>query len=105
MSLYDFFFPEQASASHLRRMVNQQDRQARMNRIQNQNQSNIEERVSELESDLGMVTLVLASLLETANENGAVSREDIKKIIDELDVLDGFRDGKLHAGFLRKWSR
>ena len=105
MSLYDFFFPEQASASHLRRMANQQDRQARMNRIQEQSQSNIEDRVTELENDLGMVTLVLASLLEAANNNGAVSREDIKKIIDELDVLDGFRDGRLHPGFLRKWSR
>ena len=105
MSLYDFFFPEQASASHLRRMANQQDRQARMNRVQEQSQSNIEERITELESDLGMVTLVLASLLEVANENGAVSRKDIKKIIDELDVLDGFRDGRLHPGFLRKWSR
>ena len=41
MSLYDFFFPEQASASHLHRMANQQDRQARMNRIQEQSQSNI----------------------------------------------------------------
>ncbi len=105
MSLYDFFFPEQASASHLRRMANQQDRQVRMNRIQEQSQYNIEERVTELESDLGMVTLVLASLLEAANNNGAVSREDIKKIIDELDVLDGFKDGRLPPGFLRKWSR
>ena len=105
MSLYDFFFPEQASASHLRRMANQQDHQTRMNQIQKQSQSNIEERITELESDLGMVTLVLASLLEVANNNGAVSREDIKKIIDELDVLDGFRDGRLHPGFLRKWSR
>ena len=105
MSLYDFFFPEQASASLLRRMANKQNLQARMNRIQEQSQSNIEERVTELESDLGMVTLVLASLLEAANNNGAVSREDIKKIIDELDVFDGFRDGKLHPGFLRKWSR
>jgi len=88
MSLYDFFFPEQASASHLRRMVNQHDRQQRRDRIQEQSQSNIEERLTELESDLGMVTLVLASLLETANNNGAVSREDIKKVIDELDVLE-----------------
>ena len=104
MSLYDFFFPEQAAASHLRRMANQQARQARMNRIERQGHSNIEERVTELESDLGMVTLVLAALLEAANDNGSVSREDIKRIVDELDVLDGFKDGKLNAGFLRKWA-
>ena len=51
-----------------------------------------------------MVTLVLAALLEAANDNGSVSRADIKRIVDELDVLDGFKDGKLNAGFLRKWA-
>ena len=105
MSLYDFFFPDQAAASHLRRMADRQERQARMDRIRNAGNANIEDRIDELESDLGMVTLVLASLLEAANDNGSVSRDQIKQIIDELDVLDGFKDGKLNAAFLRKWAR
>lgn len=105
MSLYDFFFPDQAAASHLRRMANKQEREARLDRIRDQGQANIEYRVDELENDLGIVSLVLASLLEAANDNGSISRDQIKQIIDELDVLDGFKDGRLNAAFLRKWAR
>ena len=105
MSLFDFFFPEQATASHLRRMANRQERQVRVDRIRDEGHSNIESRVGELERDLGIVSLVLASLLEAANDNGSISRDQIKQIIDELDVLDGFKNRQLSAAFLRKWAR
>ena len=99
------FSPIQATASHLRRMADRQERQSRIDRIHDQSQTNIESRVDELENDLGTVSLVLAALIEAANDNGSISREQIKKIIDELDVLDGFKDGRLNSAFLRKWSR
>lgn len=105
MSLFDFFFPEQAAASHLRRMADRQARNDRLNRtIDVGMSSNLEGRIEELERDVGILSLVLASVKEVANENGAVSREEIKQQIDDLDVLDGFKDGKLDAKFLRKWT-
>ena len=105
MSLFDFFFPEHAAASHLRRMADRQARADRRKQYQDARRDSLEERLEELDSDVGMLTLVLASLLETANEKGSISREEIKAKIDELDVLDGFRDGRLNATFLRKWAR
>ena len=105
MSLFDFFFPEQAAASHLRRMADRQARNDRINQMQRIGPpSNLEQRIEELERDVGILSLVMASVMEVANENGSISREEIKDQIDALDVLDGFKDGKLDARFLRKWT-
>ncbi|MFK7768054.1 MAG: hypothetical protein AB8B55_12595 [Mariniblastus sp.] len=104
MSLFEFMFPQQAAASHLRQIANRQKRDDRWNRIRETDQTHLENRVDELEHDMGVVALILASILDTANENGTISRDEIKRKIEELDVLDGFRDGRLHVGFLRKWT-
>jgi hypothetical protein len=105
MSIFDFMFPDQAAASHLRRMADRQARTDRLNLMRQNEQSMLEERINELDCDVGVLALVLASLLETANEKGTISREEIKEKIEELDILDGFRDGKLNASFLRKWGK
>ena len=105
MSMYDFFFPGQAAASHLRRMADRQAQEAWIKNNRDASGGNLENRVAELENDLGVVSLVLASLLEVANENGSISKEQIKTTIEEMDVLDGFKDGRLNAAFLRKWAK
>ncbi|MEL7499996.1 MAG: hypothetical protein AAFN77_20500 [Planctomycetota bacterium] len=104
MSLFDFFFPQQATASHLRDLKNQQARQARIDRFRENAQENLEQRVEQLERDMGELALVLASLIEVANENDSISREELKQQVDDLDIADGFRDGQLHVRYLRKWT-
>jgi hypothetical protein len=75
-----------------------------MRRIREAGVDNLEHRVEELEHDVGVVTLALAAILESANENGVISRDEIRTKISELDVLDGFRDGKLDVSVLRRWT-
>jgi len=104
MSLFDFLFPEQAAASHLRRMADRQALDDRRNRIRDRGAENLERRIEDLEHDIGVLSLALAAILETANENGVISRDEIRNKISELDVLDGFRDGKLDVSVLRKWT-
>ena len=111
MSLFDFFFPEQAQASHLRRLADQQHRSQRFNDLsdrQNQEQqfriAELEDRVLDLERDLGFVSLLLGSLLHTAHEKGVVTRADVCSALEKLDAHDGFKDGQLDIDSLRAWG-
>lgn len=116
MSLFDFFFPEQAQASHLRRLAEQQDwsrRQARRNDARAERESEardsrvteLEGRVQELERDLGFVALLLGSLLHTANKKGVVTRHEVASALESLDAGDGARDGMLDIEALRNWGQ
>lgn len=111
MSLFDFFFPEQAQASHLRRLAEQQHRSQRFSgRAERQTQeqqfriAELEDRVIELERDLGFVALLLGSLLHTANDKGVIARDDVCSALEKLDAHDGFKDGKLDIDSLRAWG-
>ena len=102
MSLFDFFFPEQAQASHLRRLADNQRFKARR---QDRKLTAVDRRIEALEDDLGFVTLVLAGLMETLDEKGAVTREDVRATLAKLDEIDGVKDGKLDVNFLKGMSR
>ena len=104
MSLFDFLFPQQAAASHLRRMADRQRLDSRIRRIRVSGDENNERRIDELERDVGVLALALAAILDSVNEKGVVSRDEIRNKITELDVLDGFRDGKLDVSILREWT-
>ena len=108
MSLFDFFFPQQAQAGHLRRLAERQERQARVARIrsqkleaQEQTQEALAARVDQLEHDLGFVCLVLAGLLEELEDQGGVTRDRIQSAIQVLDSKDGLTDGRLDVNLLR----
>jgi len=98
MSLYDFFFPEQAQAQHLRTLTQQGDA-SRWNLERRTGQ--LDDRIDSLESDLGYVTLVLGSLLESLDEKGVLTRDDVKSVVTKLDAIDGVSDGRLDINFLR----
>lgn len=68
MSLFDFFFPEQAQASHLRRLANQSIGQRKASQHNNAAVTQLEKRVSDLEDDLGFASLVLASAIAKLDE-------------------------------------
>jgi hypothetical protein len=98
MSLYDFFFPEQAQATHLRRIAEQQGFAVARNRRAS---VNLEARVRALENDLGYVTSVLGSVLDNLDAKGVVTRQDLKEAMAVLDAIDGVQDGKLDINVLR----
>lgn len=98
MSLFDFFFPEQAQASHLRKLT-EQNRASRTR--SHRTSTELKSRVDALEDDLGYVTLILGSILDALDKNGVVTRADLKVTLDGLDAIDGVKDGKLDINVLR----
>src|SRR3712207_2547608 len=99
MSLYDFFLPEVSEASQLRRIAENQERFARAKENENANlryQNNqLAQRVQRLEYDVGSVALMLAAVVKKLDEKGQITRDELKHALDELDLLDGLRDGKI----------
>ncbi|MFK7740547.1 MAG: hypothetical protein AB8H80_09490 [Planctomycetota bacterium] len=101
MSLFDWFFPEQAQASHLRKLTEQQRGSRRSTQRQNATVNALEKRIESLEQDLGFASLVLASVMAKLDEKGTVSRADIKAAMAEIDEIDGVADGRLDVNVLK----
>ncbi len=98
MSLFDFFFPQQAQAQQLRRLASGQQASSRR---RSRTDARLEARMANLEDDLGYVTLILGSILNTLDEKGLVTRSDVKSALASLDELDGVADGRLDINILR----
>lgn len=98
MGLYEFFFPTQAHSDMIGELARFQKVTAR--KLVEQ-RSEMAARVTNLEHDLGYVTLVLGSILRRLDEKGLVTRDDVKREIAQLDELDGVKDGRLDIQLLR----
>ncbi len=98
MSLYDFFFPEQAQATHLRNIASSQRIRGASNRGRTHA---LKKRIDDLEDDMGYIALLLGSLLERLDDKGVVTRDDLKASIEKIDELDKVKDGKLDINILR----
>ena len=107
MSLFDFFFPGPAAASHLHAMRDQHAESLDAQRLHALREATTSEalkmRIDKLESDMGFVVMLLGSLISTLDEKGVVTRDDLKKELADLDVIDGTRDGKLKVNVLKKY--
>ena len=106
MSFFDFFFPQVAQASHLRSIAetqrlesmhaaNQRFREERERRWDAAHERNLEQRVEELERDLGQAGLIIEALLQALEENGTLKREDIAQRAAVVDAEDGVTDGHI----------
>jgi chromosome condensin MukBEF ATPase and DNA-binding subunit MukB len=106
MSFFDFFFPEQAQASHLRRLAEQGQFQTtavhrqRLQEAQQRRQElsrtqSLEQRIAQLEQDLGQAGLAIEALLELLEQSGVVTREALAARIQEIDSRDGVVDGRM----------
>ena len=99
MSLFDFFFPEEAQASHLRRLADShsvKNTQARLARSRvDRSISSADKRIKQLEDELGQMTILVESLLECIEAQGLVSRDQIAQKIGEIDMRDGVIDGRM----------
>lgn len=99
MSLFDWFFPQQAQAAHLRSLS---ERTYRNQKGQQQNLGSLRQRIHQLEENQGVIALVLGSLLEKLDDNGVLARGDIDTKMQELDEYDGIKDGKLNVAALQQ---
>ena len=105
MDFLDFFFPEQAQASHLRQIAAQNQQQAlalhreRFHSAQEQRQTEsrtqeLESRVQKLERDVGQAGLVIEALIELLEEAGTFPREAVASRTADIDARDGTVDGR-----------
>lgn len=101
MSFYDFFFPEQAQASHLRQIARNQRRSKIKSRRTSYSIDQARERIEQLEDDLGTLALLVGAVVKKLDEKGTVTRDDLKDAITALDEADGKADGKLDPNVLR----
>ena len=95
MDLFDFFFPEQAQAKHLRTIA------AQRTLVSGPSQGNRSSEVEDLRKDVQFLTLVVAVLLKRLGETETASLADIQDLVSEVDALDGVQDGGLDPGVLR----
>ena len=119
MGLFEFFFPHESQAMTMQRISNGQTKlmksqvkKARIigskstrnsKKVNNTNKriSSTNERITELENDLGFLSLLISGIITKLDQNDLVQKDDIKEIIKELDGYDGVVDGKLDINVLR----
>ncbi len=102
MSLFDFFFPEQAQASYLRTLAKSEQQRSR---AAARKKPALDRRMDELEGDVGYLALVLGALLQKVDEKGVITRDEVRDTVMELDGLDGVKDGRLDVDILRGMAR
>lgn len=104
--MFDFFFPEQAQAMHLRTIAESGHTsalKARSEQIAESNRqrqalrlrSKTDERVEELEKELGQSALVIEALITLLEERGVVARAELRARVAEIDSADGVVDGRI----------
>ncbi len=99
MSAFDFFFPEQAQASHLRSLVRQ--KQFEYSNDQRENKDLREELkysakvIQKISKELAETQLIVKSMMELIEEAGVCSSEQIWDKMREVDLRDGVEDGQI----------
>jgi len=61
----------------------------------------LDERVAQLEDDLGRVALLTRALLDAVLKKGLLTQVEIAEMMTKADRSDGVRDGRLDLGHLR----
>lgn len=105
MSLFDFFFPDQAQAAQLRRIADQAARSERRRNTASREAKatfdSLQRQVDELRGDLGFTALVLGALVARLDEKGVVTRADLQAAMAKLDLADDLADGTLDVERLK----
>jgi hypothetical protein len=98
MSLYEFLFnhPFPGSARHEAFVKERRKRGRRRRR-----RSSTNKRLRDLEEDLGFLTLTVTALVHKIEEKQLLTRAEIRDTVNELDDLDGVREGRLDVGLLK----
>lgn len=98
MDLFDFFFPEQAQATHLRAIAK---RGSLAPNVRHHRRDDQTDEIKALKEDVSFLTLVLVALLRRFTETETASLADVQDLLEEIDGLDGVADGGLDPSVLR----
>jgi hypothetical protein len=101
MNLTDLFFSTPAltgTPRALGRECRKSARQARARSGRNR------ERIDDLEEDVQTLALILGGVMRRLDEQGTLTREDMRASIAALDGVDGSTDGKLGLNVLKEMT-
>jgi hypothetical protein len=65
----------------------------------------VEACVAALENDLGFLTLTLRMLIQALEDKSVVNKDELRKKLKSMDMLDGVADGRVDANLLQKKLR
>ncbi len=101
MDMFDFFYPQQASAAHLRRisrsLAGSRSASSSAAAAAQRNESEL----TNLQADVRFLSLVTAAILKRLAEQETMSLGDVSDLLGEIDGLDGLPDSGLDPGVLR----
>lgn len=106
MNFFDFFFPEQAQAEHLRKLAalsqvqtlelnRQRVQSVHQQRLESRQTRTLEQRIAQLEEDLGQAALTIEALLELLEQSGTLTRTELETRARQIDANDGVIDGRI----------
>ena len=104
MDAFDFFMPEQAEASHLRRIADSmqaQNRNAILTRRNRSQNSDMKKELEELREQISFLNGLSMVLIRTLTENNMLSLADLSDLLEEVDALDGTVGDGLDHNVLR----
>ncbi|MCA9136382.1 MAG: hypothetical protein KDB00_06480 [Planctomycetales bacterium] len=90
--IFDNDYLQRADIESLKRQsrARQASRRSELRKIESQDQ-----RIEQLEDQVGELTLLCRSLLTVLRQSGAVTPEKLQEVMDEIDAQDGVMDGKV----------
>ena len=101
MDMFDFFFPEQAEATHLRHISRSLAGSRAASNSAAASARRNETELDDLQSDVRFLSLVIAAILKRLAEQETMSLGDVSDLLGEIDGLDGLPDRGLDPGVLR----
>lgn len=108
MSLFDFIFPEQAQAMHLREIAEsarglgiEKSRSNDESWANTLTQKQLNRRIKQLEDDKSLLTLVITILLKDYISKNKISPHQLQDLVKSIDNSDGVADGGLDIDELR----
>ena len=104
MSLYQFFFPEQAQFEELREL-SEKGRYSDLRPPLDPLATSVDQNQNLVEwenNDIGILALVCESLIRMGERKGHFTRQEVLAVMNEVDIEDGTKDGKFKPSLVTK---
>jgi len=109
MGLFEWIFPQVSQADSLKAL-----HKAQLAAIKDQSTAErhaeitmdvttqaLKMRIDAMEDDLGFALLLITGILAKLEENGNITREELRAELEELDSVDGVKDSKITSKIVR----
>jgi hypothetical protein len=108
MGLYEYFYTHKAAARNAQNIAaiigantRRASRSGRKLKELQEVVNHFEDVVVQLEEDLDFLILIVLTLYATLHEKGLITRDALLRRVEEIDLYDGKKDGKVTPAALR----